>query len=137
MGNRIANALEIIEKVAQNMPECGTYQVNDTFYYMVQEYDSKPVEECRFEAHKRYIDIQYVVNGEEEIDIADISNLTVEEAYDETRDVLFGSVSRYTKFVLRAGAYTILRPEDVHRPGLAVDQPSRVRKIVGKVLVEK
>ena len=38
--------------------EVGTYQVNDDFYFMIQEYETKPAENCRLETHNRYADIQ-------------------------------------------------------------------------------
>ena len=48
--------------------EVGTYQVNDDFYFMIQEYETKPAENCRLETHNRYADIQWIISGEEEID---------------------------------------------------------------------
>ena len=48
--------------------EVGTYQVNDDFYFMIQEYETKPAENCRLETHNCYADIQWIISGEEEID---------------------------------------------------------------------
>ena len=63
--------------------EVGTYQVNDDFYFMIQEYETKPAENCRLETHNCYADIQWIVSGEEEIDTVSRTGLEADEEYDE------------------------------------------------------
>ena len=69
--------------------EVGTYQVNDDFYFMIQEYETKPAENCRLETHNCYADIQWIISGEEEIDTVSRTGLEADEEYDEKRDVAF------------------------------------------------
>ena len=59
------------------------------FFYSVQSYDTKPVDECKLESHRKYIDIQVMVSGEERMDVVDISKLTIQENYNEDKDVMF------------------------------------------------
>ena len=68
----------------------GTYEVDGDFYFMIQEYETKEVADCRLETHKNYTDIQWIISGEEAIDTVNVAGLTVEEAYDADRDVAFG-----------------------------------------------
>lgn len=136
LSQKIEEGLAIIEKVDFENTELGKYVVNDDFYYLVQEYESKDPAVARHEAHKAYVDIQYVVEGKEAIDIAPALFMEVEEAYDETRDVVFFKEPKQaTRFVLTDGGYAILYPEDSHKPGVRVGEATKVKKIVGKVRI--
>lgn len=136
LAEKIAEGLEVIQNVDFENTALGKYVVNDDFYYLVQEYEAKDPEVARHEAHKAYVDIQYVVEGKEAIDIAPAMFMDVEEAYDEARDVVFFKEPKQaTRFVLTDGGYAILYPEDSHKPGVRVGEGSKVKKIVGKVRI--
>ncbi len=103
---------------------------------MPQRYATRLASVSKWESHRRYIDIQYIVQGEELMGWANTSLLRVSEAYDPARDVAFhegtGSMVQ-----VPAGYFAIFYPEDAHMPCLAVnDRPSPVRKIVLKVAVQ-
>ena len=100
---------------------------------MIQQYDTKPLEQGRWEAHRRYMDLQVVMQGIEKIGVADIEHLEQGE-YDANRDFLplFGQGDFLT---LQAGDFVLLMPEDAHMPGMAVSSPSPVWKIVIKIMV--
>ena len=103
---------------------------------MPQRYDTRLASAGKWESHRRYIDIQYIVQGEELMGWANTSQLRVSEPYDPARDVAFhegtGSVVR-----VPAGYFAIFYPEDAHMPCLAVDdRPALVRKVVLKVAVD-
>ena len=133
---KIAEALEVIEKIEFENTELGKYEVDEDFYYLVQKYESKDPAVARHEAHKKYVDIQYVVEGKEAIDIAPAMFMEVEEEYDENRDVVFFKEPKQaTRFVLTDGGYAILYPEDSHKPGVRVGEAATVKKIVGKVRI--
>ena len=95
------------------------------FFYLVQEYETKPSEAGRHEAHKAYVDIQYVVQGKERIDLAPAAIMEVEDEYDGEKDIVFfKEPAQATRIVLTDGGYAILYPEDSHKPGLnAGDAP--------------
>lgn len=105
----------------------------DQVYALVQEYNTKPMEQGRWEAHRKYIDIQYIADGEEQIGYANVADLTLGN-YDEAKDRYIpqgeGSFVR-----LSAGMFGLYMPEDAHMPNMAVDQPQPVKKIVVKVAV--
>lgn len=134
---KINNALQIIEALDFAAEDPGKHIVNDDFFYMIQEYDTKEPAEARFEAHKNYVDIQYIVEGTESIELAPAAALEIEQAYNAESDVMFFKVPKQAaKVVLTAGSYAVIYPEDAHKPGVRVgDKPCRVKKIVGKVHV--
>ncbi len=109
----------------------------DNVYAEVQSYVTKPASEAKYDAHRRYIDIQFVVTGEETIGWAPIEDLQVSTPYVDQHDYLLGSVeeSRTIPARLRAGQFAILFPADAHAPRLATTSPVAVRKIVVKVRV--
>lgn len=101
---------------------------------IVSDYETRPADAVPWEAHRRHIDVQYVHSGLERIGHAPLSTLQA-GPYDDERDLL--PASGPGGFVtLTAGMFAILWPHDAHRPGIAVEAPARVRKIVLKVAVE-
>lgn len=137
LSEKIAEAVEIIKNVNFEEKGTGKYIINDDFYMMLQTYESNEPEKCGYESHKNYVDIQYIVEGVERMDIAPISILKVKEAYDPEKDVAFYHVpEQAASMVLTAGGYVVFYPEDGHRPGMCVGKPAQVKKIVGKVRVD-
>lgn len=113
----------------------GRYELDGSnLYVLMQGYDSKDPAQGKWEAHRRYIDIQYVVSGTEQMGYAEISTLQAGE-YNAEKDFLFlqGQGSMLT---CRPGTFVIFYPQDAHMPSLAIDQPQPVFKAVVKVLAD-
>lgn len=107
-------------------------------YALVQAYDTLTAgEEIRLEAHKAYIDVQFIVAGEEMMGWADVRALRDPTAYNPDKDVFHGVLParEVTPLHVRAGQAAIFFPEDAHAPKLAAAAPAAVRKIVLKVKV--
>ncbi len=106
-------------------------------YVLVQSYETLPPEAARFEAHKKYLDIQYVAAGEEVIGWAPLHRMVDCTPYNEAKDVFNGKVPSGTmsRVQLAAGELAILYPSDAHAPKVAAGQPGPVKKIVVKVAV--
>jgi biofilm protein TabA len=99
----------------------------------VQDYRTKPREQGFWEAHRAYIDVQYVASGCESIGYAHISRLRAGR-YDAEADLL--KLEGEGEYVTaRPGTFVILFPQDAHMPAIAVGTPGPVRKIVVKVRV--
>jgi len=108
---------------------------NDVFL-TVSEAETRPPERVKFEAHRRYIDIQLVVRGQESIGYAPVASLVSSEPYDATKDIEFFSVPQESAAIaLRAGDFVVFAPGDGHRPSLHLDGPHVSRKVVVKVSV--
>ncbi len=111
----------------------GTYQVEeDKVFVMIQEYETKLAEQCRFEAHYRYADIQYVIQGAEKMGYTNIAETKVEEA-DKDKDLMFLEATG-DDLVVKEGYFAVFTPQDAHRPGMCVKTPQFIRKAVVKVL---
>lgn len=107
----------------------------DDIFAIFQEYDTKTPYEFQFEGHKRYLDIQYVFQGDEYMYVAGLEDIKEGAPYMEERDLYFPKVSRWSTFLLSPNKACILYPADMHSPCNAVYQSSRVKKIVVKVKV--
>ncbi len=109
----------------------------NTVYALVQSYETAPVSQARLEAHRKYVDVQYVASGEEVIGWVSTDRLTPAVPYDDAKDVWFGSVplNEMTPVRLAAGQLAVFYPPDAHAPRLAAGVPACVKKIVVKVKV--
>ena len=107
------------------------------YYVMLQKYDTKPENEGKWETHKRYIDIQYIVSGVEMIKYTNLLNLEELIESDEKRDFYFyRNAFCEDSMIVREGEFVIFFPEDGHKPSLHVDEElMEVRKMVAKVRV--
>ena len=136
LSERIDEAVKYLESLNFDELEQGKIVVNDDFFVLVQSYETKLPEQMRYEAHKKYVDIQYIVEGKEKIEIAPVSIMEVEEPYSEEKDVAFFKPQKQAATaVLTKGGYVILYPEDAHRPGVCVGEITKNKKLVGKVRV--
>jgi YhcH/YjgK/YiaL family protein len=118
--------------------EVKRHEIDGTSVYApISEYTTKNEENARYEAHMKYIDIQYVVSGKELIGIASMSDKKeITEPYNETNDVMFMTVSSINNQNADPGRFFIFFPDDVHRPGLKDGENSLVRKVVVKVRLD-
>lgn len=108
----------------------------DNIIMAVSEYLTKDEEYVRFEAHQKYIDLQYVVEGKE---LMGITPLSMEEEivvpYDPVKDVVFVTVKQYKNIKATPDRFFLFFPNDIHRPKLKDDDNSKVRKVVVKIKI--
>ena len=113
----------------------GRHAINgERVYALLQTYDTRPWADGFLEVHRRFIDIQFLLAGEEQIGYAPLAGQPVREAYREDKDIAFldGAAEPLR---LRPGVFAVFFPHDAHMPGRAVGAPARVRKAVVKVAV--
>jgi YhcH/YjgK/YiaL family protein len=118
--------------------EEGRFEIRgESIVALPQSYQTKVPGECRFEAHRRYLDIQYVVEGAEAMGWHPMAELAVAEAYSAERDVaFFHPPAQPQRVIVPAGYFTVFYPEDAHAPCQRIGSESVfVRKIVMKVEV--
>jgi YhcH/YjgK/YiaL family protein len=135
LGARIARALDLLGREDFRSMEPGKRDVDGTsLFYMVQTYSTKPREKGSWESHRKYIDVQYVVDGIERIGWAPLAGLSVTKPYSaETDAALYSGDGDF--LLVQPGTFLILWPDDGHMPGIAVAEPVPVRKVVMKVLL--
>ncbi len=102
-----------------------------------QVYTTRPRAEGFFESHRKYIDVQVIVEGSELMEVVDISRIRMRDAYDSERDLItYHDCDEASLFRVPAGVATIYYPADVHMPTLRLGEVSSlVRKTVVKVPV--
>lgn len=133
---RVYTALEFLSKTDFSKIDLGRYELDgDSIFYMVQNYDTDP-EKNVSEAHEKYIDIQCMLEGEEIIGVAPISEeKTLVESKAEN-DVWFYNC-KTEPLTLFAGSFMVLYPNDLHCPGVATKGTAmNCRKVVVKVKVD-
>lgn len=114
--------------------EPGVYQINSRVKVIISEYETKRENEYGFEAHKKYIDIQYTLNGKERVDCLPIERMREEKAYSEETDAAFYSASVLPQeMIIGDGYFVVFFPQDGHMPQLCIDKPTMVKKVVVKV----
>ncbi len=138
LGEQIAAGLALLNEDCVRNAAPGKYEVQgDDIFYIVDEYETKPIEEGRLEVHRKYLDIQYIVSGRECIGYAPLEGLTEEAPYDGEKDLVF---YKYTpvvsKLVLKPGMFAIFWPNEAHMPGRSIESPETVKKIVVKIRME-
>lgn len=117
----------------------GRYELNNGVLADVMTYLSKDFSMTRFESHKKYTDIQYIVYGSEIMMSYPTDKLenNISGDYDETNDVVFYNYNYGNIRTLFSGEYIILNPNEAHRGAIFINSPTRLRKIVIKVPFEK
>ena len=126
---------EIFKKVSPGNKEVVEIDGKNV-YAIFQEYDTKLPEEVKMEGHEKYIDIQFIYEGGEQIDVCGLNEITEGVEYNDEKDIYFPKVSSYSSMVLNKGYGAIIFPEDIHGPSRCIGNPSRVKKVVVKVSVE-
>lgn len=131
---KFKQAFDYIAQIDIHTLPVGRHEIDDNMYVLVQEYTTKPKAEGKWEAHHRYIDLQYVVQGAEGMGYANIHDLDQGE-YIPEKDFLplFGEGEQ---IALRSGYFVLLFPEDAHMPGMALGESKPARKIVVKIAVD-
>lgn len=115
--------------------ELGKYEIDgDKVFASVQEYVTKIDEEKRYESHEKYIDIQVIIEGQEIMGYAKAEDLAVSEDMRPEKDVIFYHPTlKGSSIKFYEGDYAIFFTEDGHRPGCALGECSKVKKVVVKV----
>ncbi len=132
LGEGLAKALQFLTDSAPEHLAPGRHDIDgERIFALVQDYRTKPIEEGFWEAHRRYIDLQFVAAGRERIGYANLEQLRA-GPYDEASD-LIRLEGRGDFFEVPAGTFVILMPQDAHMPGIAAGGSAAVKKIVVKV----
>lgn len=138
LSDKVKLALEYLEQNDLKERENGRYDIlGDEVYINVQDYTSKPETQGKWEAHRKYIDIQFMIKGSEKIGVGEIDNYQTTEAYDEAKDLEFldATKNKYQFINMNENDFIILYPQDVHMPQIAMNTPSYVKKAVVKISI--
>ena len=134
ISKRIAKGFDFLLHTDLEAIPSGKHDIEgDTIFALVQEYQTKPLIECKLESHKKYIDIQYVIRGEELMGVTTKSNQTILEQNEEKDYTFYEGVTSLVR--VSKGMFTIFFPDDLHQPCVQAGSASEVKKVVIKVLI--
>jgi YhcH/YjgK/YiaL family protein len=128
---------EFINEYNENEKPDGTYVIDgENLYAMVQTNQTRKYEEgFTFEAHLKYIDLQYIVSGVEEIRVSKLDRLEFNsQRYSYGEDIAFYDGEPMFNFTMDKGSFIMLYHNDAHMCGLSIDEDVTVKKIVFKII---
>ena len=136
----VARALEAeAGYTAENFADGSVQLDGERLFLNFAKYETHPAEGQVCEAHRKYIDVMYMVEGCETIYVKDVSKVAkITRPYEDAIEALLGTTDQDAVPVrLSAGEFVVLFPEDAHTPGCDADgKSSSVKKIIGKVMVD-
>ena len=133
LGSKFQKAFTFITDPELMLLDNGKYEIDrDNVFALVSEYKTKDEIDGKLEAHRKYIDIQFVAKGTELIGYAPFRNQEIISEYDEEKDlILFAGEKSFIK--MEKGMFALFFPNELHMPGIKSLIRDDVRKIVVKV----
>ena len=131
-------ALSAMTKFSPQDYPVGKHEIDgENVFLLLNAYQTHDPEGALSEAHRKYIDVMYMVDGEEIIYVKSVGNLKkITKEYDPQIEALLAETDDdATPVRLTTGSFAVLFPQDAHAPGCWVDSPKDVKKIIGKVMV--
>lgn len=130
-------AVEYIRNTDFASLENGKHSIEgDKLYAVLMEYETVDANECKLEAHRKYIDLQYVISGYENIGVALLSDQQIFQDYNPDDDCALYNAG-CSKLKISEGEFAIFFPNDLHMPCLKIIDPVHVRKVVVKIQFEQ
>ncbi len=130
-------AFAFLSSTDLNAVEPGRHELQgEDLFANVDEYQTRDAADTRYEAHKKYADIQFIVSGTEKIGVLPLQKTRVTEPYDEENDIAFFESDEDNLRLASPGTFFIFFPDDAHRPCVKNEDNSSVRKVVIKVRID-
>jgi uncharacterized protein, YhcH/YjgK/YiaL family len=131
----VEKILSFIKRVGLEGLKDGKYPLDgDSLFGLVQSYLTREKDTCKMEAHKKYIDLQYIVDGSEMMYCDFTDALTEFEPFKDESDIgFYESKEEKVSILLEKGMFVFLLPSDAHMPCCSVHKKSQVKKIVFKI----
>lgn len=113
----------------------GRYEIDgDRLFCTISKGPGRNRNELKLEAHRKYIDIQYTIDGTDEIGWKPTADCrSIDTAYDNDKDIMFFNDEPDSWTPVPAGSFVILFPEDAHAPFISSGE---IHKVIVKVAIE-
>lgn len=131
-----SSVVQFISQLNIDNIELGKYILSDDIYVNIEEYETKAIEDAKFESHDKYIDIQLLLKGVEDIYYTSRTGLNVDIPYSENKDITFYSdfVNKYPSIRLDSSNFMMIFPHEAHAPQVSINNSSqKVLKVVAKI----
>lgn len=126
-------ALRFMNESNFNSMNAGRYDLGGDVYSTITDYYTKESSAVNYEAHRKFIDIQYVSRGREYIGLTSLNNIFIIQPYDEEKDIEFFHKLNDNLLLADPTRYFVFFPTDGHKPCLKVGNFDKVRKVVVKI----
>ena len=131
-------AFEFLSSLKPDVEDKKYHVQGEDIFAMVTSYKTRPADVALFETHRKYVDIQAVISGAEEIGWLPGEGLLTKQPYDESKDIEFYHYpnASFTRVNVSPGTFVALFPRDAHKPSLMIgNAPEYVKKVVIKINV--
>ncbi len=136
INNRFRKAFDFLKNTNLLELNPGKYEIEgNEIYASVDTYYTVPKEKKMWEAHRRYIDIQFLIKNSEQMGYAHLEQMKQITEYDEDKDLVFYE-GNGNFFTVNPGTFVIFFPQDAHMPGIEIEKSKEIKKIVLKVLAD-
>ena len=135
ISDRFAVAFKYLQTNDWSTIAVGRYEIEDSeVFALVSEYGSKKNEDAKWEAHRKYADIQVIISGEEKMGYAPLATMSAKDEYNPEKDIVFlNGTGDY--ITAKPDSFIVFFPHDAHQPGVAINGSVPVKKVVIKVLM--
>lgn len=130
---RLQEALQFLQHTTVTALPLGRHDIRGKeLFVLATEGITTPEATTPWEAHRAYIDLQYVVEGGEWMGYAPLHSMRMAAPYDERGDcALYEGRGNFLR--VTAGMFVIFNVTDVHKPSVHLGEPERVKKLVMKI----
>ncbi len=126
-------AIEYIENNDLSLLPIGDTSIDgEKVYVKIFETQTKTTQECKFETHTKYMDLQMDLVGTEICEVS-LGNLTVTQEYNEETDCAFYDGELTSALVMGQGRFAVFMVEEAHKPGVKAHGCDTVKKAVFKI----
>lgn len=131
---KINKAFEKVVEFLKSPKEVGTYEIDgDKIYARVMKNVTKKVENSKVETHIKYIDVQFLYEGHEKVGFGFVDETSPKEVNEEKDTILYDRCKDENFVELKEDFVVVLFPEDAHRPGICINEPTQGLKAVIKI----
>lgn len=130
------NSLEYKSLANIGLDECNKIVLDENCFLLEQAYITKDKKDCFFESHRKYIDIQYIFEGSEIMEVENINKLQITQEYNESLDFAkYEQKPNNSTLIINENELAIFYPNDAHMPCIKVDNNQKIIKAVFKIAV--
>ena len=130
------NTLEYKSLANIGLDECNKIVLDENCFVLEQAYITKDKRDCFFESHRKYIDIQYIFEGSEIMEVENINKLQITQEYNESLDFAkYEQKPNSSTLIINENELAIFYPNDAHMPCIKVDNNQKIIKAVFKIAV--
>ncbi len=130
-------AFEFLKNTNLDTLSPGKYKLmGDTVFVSVTNNATKSFEETQYEAHKKYIDLQYVYQGKEKMGMAALTNATVKVEFSDKKDIGYYNIPEKDckYYIAQPDTFMLFFPSQAHRPNIKIEGCDKDKKLVVKIM---